>query len=78
MNIKRKFGNLIRFLAPKGLWFGVGVAAVGSYQQAYENGASAIWSTAYGFPIVHHYVLGFLILATSVLIMEWHRERERA
>jgi hypothetical protein len=69
-----KLKRFITYAAPKGIWFGLGVAATGAYQQAYENG-SALWSGAYGYPLLHHYALGFIVLSVSLLIYQYKTEQ---
>jgi hypothetical protein len=54
-------------LAHIGVWFGLGLALAGSFEQALANG-NPIWSSAFGFPVLHHYLIGFIILAVSLII----------
>jgi len=69
------FKQFIIWLAPKGVWFSLGLALAGSFEQALENG-DPIWSSAYGFPILHHYVIGFIILAVSLIISQWREAKK--
>jgi hypothetical protein len=55
------------------VWFGLGLALAGSFEQALENG-DPVWSNVFGFPMLHHYLIGFIILAVSLLIQGWKRE----
>lgn len=59
-----------RKLARVGVWFGFALALAGSFEQALQSG-NPIWSSIFGFPILHHYLIGFLILAVSLLIIEF-------
>ena len=72
VSLRRILKRLLCFLAPKGVWFGLGLALAGSFEQALENG-NPIWSSAFGFPMLHHYLVGFIILAVSLLILELKR-----
>lgn len=64
------------WLAEKGVWFGLGLAIAAVFEQTLKNG-EPIWSSVYGFPILHHVWLAFIILAVSLLISQW-REVEKA
>jgi len=37
-----------------------GTALWGTFEQAYNAGASPIWSGTFGYPVPHHYILGFI------------------
>lgn len=58
----------IVMLAQIGVWFGLAIALLGSFEQANDSG-SPFWSSVLGFPFIHHYLLGFIILAVSLLIV---------
>ncbi len=60
-------------LAHIGIWFGFAIALAGSFEQALQASGSPIWSSILGFPILHHYLLGFIILGVSLLILELKR-----
>ena len=38
---------------------------------------SAIWSGTLGFPIPHHYILGFIVAGISIAVMELKSRHER-
>lgn len=65
--------QLLVFLAPRGVWFGLGLAVAAAFEQALGNG-EPLWSTVYGFPFLHHIWLAFLVLAVSLLVTEWKHE----
>ena len=71
-----KLKQLFYWLASKGVWFGLGLAVAATFEQTLRNG-EPIWSSVYGFPILHHVWLAFIILAVSLLILQW-REAEKA
>jgi hypothetical protein len=73
VSLLRAFKRLLRFLAPKGVWFGLGLAVAATFEQTLRNG-EPIWSSVYGFPILHHVWLAFIILAVSLLISGWKRD----
>jgi hypothetical protein len=60
-------------LAHVGVWFGFAIALAGSFEQALQASGSPIWSSIFGFPMLHHYLLGFVILGASLLILELKR-----
>lgn len=60
----------MRRLAGVGVWVGFAVALVGSFEQALKASASPIWSSVFGFPVLHHYLAGFIVLGVSPLILE--------
>ena len=55
-----------------GVGFGFALALAGSFEQALANG-SPIWSSVFGFPMLHHYLIGFVILGVSLAVMELKR-----
>jgi hypothetical protein len=57
-------------LARIGVWFGFAFALAGSFEQALEASSSPVWSSVFGFPMLHHYLIGFIVLAVSLLILE--------
>ena len=65
------FTSKLRRLARVGVWFGFSVALVGSFEHALRASESPIWSSVFGFPVLHHYLVGFAILAGSLLILEF-------
>ena len=40
----------------------------GSFEMAYQSGNHPIWSGTWGFPIVHHYVVGYIIIIIVYLM----------
>lgn len=53
----------------------------GAYEFAYtlwERGliSSPVWSGTLGFPVPHHYILGFIGAGISIAAIEWGRRRE--
>ncbi|MBT0160769.1 hypothetical protein G4O51_12385 [Candidatus Bathyarchaeota archaeon A05DMB-2] len=60
----------LRRLARAGVWLGFAVALAGSFEQALDASASPVWSSVFGFPVPHHYLLGFILLAVSLLTLE--------
>lgn len=58
-----------------GLFFiSFGTALWGSFEQAYNAGASPVWSGTWGFPVPHHYIIGFagmLIAYFALTKNEW-------
>jgi len=53
-------------------WSGFIVALHGSVEQAIffanANGGSALWSSWFGPPILHHYLLGFIFIAVGWIL----------
>jgi len=54
----------------------------GSFEFAYtlwEHGliSSPIWSGTIGYPVPHHYILGFIGAGISITAIEWRSRRER-
>ena len=76
MHIREKFKEFLFFLAQKSVWFGLGLAVAATFEQTLRNG-EPIWSSVYGFPILHYVWIAFIILAVSLLISQW-REAEKA
>ena len=75
MSIRRILKRLLCFLAPKGVWFGLGLAVAATFEQALRNG-DPLWSSVYGFPILHHVWVAFIILAVSLLISQWNEAKK--
>jgi hypothetical protein len=70
-----QFKRFMRYLAKKGVWFRLGLALAGSFEQALRASPSPIWSNVFGFPMLHHYLIGFIILAVSLIILELKKEK---
>ncbi len=70
MQIKNQFKQLVSWLAPKGVWFGLGVAVAGTFEQTLANG-EPVWSSVYGFPVLHHVWSALIIVIVSLLIWDW-------
>jgi hypothetical protein len=68
--------RLLFWVAPKGVWFGLGLAVASTFEQTLKNG-EPIWSSVYGFPILHHVWIAFIILAVSLLISQWNGEANK-
>ena len=53
-------------------WSGFVLALHGSVEQAIFfsniNGGSALWSSWFGSPILHHYLIGFILIALGWVI----------
>jgi hypothetical protein len=71
----RKLRQFLIWVAPKGVWFGLGLAVAATFEQTLRNG-EPIWSSVYGFPILHHVWLAFIILAVSLLISQWNEAKK--
>lgn len=55
-------------------WMSFGTALWGTFEQAYNAGASPVWSGTWGFPVPHHYVLGFIGMTIAYFTLtkdEW-------
>jgi Ni/Fe-hydrogenase subunit HybB-like protein len=74
--VRRRLKRLLFFLAPAGVWFGFALALAGAFEQALQCG-DPLWSSVYGFPVLHHYLTGFIILAVSLLLSEYKRRTEK-
>ena len=72
-----KIRRLMRRLARVGVWFGFTLALAGSFEQALQASENPIWSSVMGFPFLHHYLLGFVVLAVSLIILEFRREQKK-
>ena len=44
-------------------WVVYMLALLGSFEMAYQSPSHPIWSGTFGFPIPHHYLLGFMGVA---------------
>ncbi len=68
-NLKRVANRLCLLLV--GVFYAVALA--GSFEQANDaagaSGGSPIWSSVFGFPVPHHYLLGFAGLAVCLVIL---------
>ncbi len=69
----KKFKNCFFKICKIGVWFGFTLALAGSFEQALANGNS-FWSSVAGFPFLHHYLYGFLILGFCMIILEVFKE----
>jgi TRAP-type C4-dicarboxylate transport system permease small subunit len=55
-------------------WSSFGTALWGTFEQAYNAGASPIWSGTFGFPVPHHYIIGFVGMFIAYMTLtrnEW-------
>lgn len=65
-----KIKKYIYGLARVGVWFAYAIALAGSFEQALGNPGSPIWSSVFGFPILHHYLIGFILLGIGMFVLE--------
>ena len=49
--------------AHTGFWIGYITAFWGAFEMAYQSPNDPIWSGTFGWPIPHHYIWGFVIVA---------------
>lgn len=75
MTLRSTLKQFVFWIAEWGVWLGLGLALAGSFEQALQNG-DPIWSSAFGFPMLHHYLVGFIILAVSLLISRWNEAKK--
>ena len=54
--------------AAAGVGFGYALALAGAFEQALDAG-DPVWSSVFGFPFPHHYLLGFIILGASLVCL---------
>ena len=58
-------------------WSGFVTALHGSVEQAIffadTNGGSALWSSWFGPPTLHHYLIGFILIAVGWIIFSWSK-----
>lgn len=52
---------------------GFATAFWGSFEMAYQSGNHPIWSGTWGFPIVHHYVVGFIMILVGVTMLTYDK-----
>ena len=59
-------------------WSGYVLALHGSVEQAIffstTNEGSALWSSWFGPPILHHYLIGFILIAIGWIIFSWSKK----
>ena len=59
-------------------WSGFLAALHGSVEQAIfftdTTGGSALWSSWFGPPILHHYLIGFILIAVGWIIFSWSKK----
>ena len=60
-------------------WSGFISALHGSVEQALffadTNGGSALWSSWFGPPILHHYLIGFILIAVGWILFSWSKNK---
>ena len=60
-------------------WSGFLTALHGSVEQAIffadTTGGSALWSSWFGPPILHHYLIGFILIAVGWIIFSWSKNK---
>jgi len=76
MTCLEKLKAFFYFLAPIGVWLGIGLALEAFFEQC-NDGGSPFWSTVAGFPFLHHGYYAFLILIVSLLIVSWKNENAK-
>ncbi len=74
MNLSKKVKQLwIQII----FWSGFTIALHGSIEQAIffskTNGGSALWSSWFGPPIIHHYLTGFILMAAGWIVFSWYK-----
>jgi hypothetical protein len=62
-------------------WVGYSIALLGAFEQANDNG-SPIWSSVFGFPVLHHMYYGFFFAAVAwvlftLLVCCWRIEDKK-
>ena len=61
-------------------WSGFAIALHGSVEQAIffanTNEGSALWSSWFGPPILHHYLTGFILIALGWIIFSWPKNKD--
>ena len=72
LELSKKYGQIsIQII----FWSGFISALHGSVEQAIffadTNGGSALWSSWFGPPILHHYLIGFILIAVGWLLFSW-------
>lgn len=71
---RRKLG--IQFL----FWAGFAIALHGSVEQAIffanTHGGSALWSSWFGPPFIHHYLIGFILIALGWIIFSFLKNND--
>jgi hypothetical protein len=59
-------------------WIGFVVAVHGSVEQAIiataTTNGSALWSSWFGEPIIHHYLSGFILIAIGWIFYSWPKK----
>ena len=72
LELSKKYGQIsIQII----FWSGFISALHGSVEQAIffadTNGGSALWSSWFGPPILHHYLIGFILIAVGWILFSW-------
>jgi len=75
MTLSSTLKHFIFYIAGKGVWLGLGLAIAATFEQTLRNG-EPLWSSVYGFPILHHVWIAFIILAVSLLISQWNEAKK--
>ena len=72
LELSKKYGQILVQII---FWSGFVVALHGSVEQAIffadTNGGSALWSSWFGPPILHHYLIGFILIAVGWILFSW-------
>ncbi|MEM2107849.1 MAG: hypothetical protein QXL10_00995 [Candidatus Bathyarchaeia archaeon] len=61
-------------VAAVGVGFGYALALAGAFEQALGCG-DPVWSSVFGFPFPHHYLIGFAVLGVSLLVLCWEARK---
>lgn len=48
-------------------WIGYATAFWGAFELAYQSGSHPIWSGTWGYPVPHHYIMGFTLVLISYI-----------
>ena len=54
-----------------GFWAAMLTAFWGSFEQAVQAGNDPIWSGTLGFPFLHHYIIGYIILIIFYILLTY-------
>jgi hypothetical protein len=63
-----EFVGIIIFL------LGFGTAFWGAFEMAYQSNNHPIWSGTWGYPIPHHYVIGFVMILIGTYLL-WSNKK---
>ena len=46
----------------------------GAFEQAYQSPGHPIWSGTFGFPIMHHYIVGAILVYIGYILITFDKE----